>query len=196
MLLAVWTAGRRSLRFGELEKLMSEAGPKAKKAEMNSKFVQLEIRDDDSLMKACDLLHDARCDVSSAALDRNVGRWTALFQRECFEDPDLMQAEPRLFIFTKHAFPFVLSELSLCDVASCEIQDRAHIGTYMFNECRLNGRTYELFFCEDMKIILKFQDKPRGQLCDLNLLEEKGSFFTLRNPFKRTSRRTTGSSAP
>jgi len=152
---------------------------------MNSKFVQLEIRDHDSLMKACDLLHDARCDVSTIALDRSAGSWTALFRREFFEDPELMQAEPRLFILTKHTFPLVSSQLTLHDFTSYEIEDRSHIGTYMFNECRLIGDTYHLWFCEDMRIILRFRDKPHGELRDLNLLGEKGSFFTFRNLFKR-----------
>lgn len=152
---------------------------------MNNGFVQIEISDHGSLMKACDLLHDAQCDISSITFNADLGSWKATFKREFFEDPTLMQHEPRLFIFTKHTFPLITSQLSLDGVTACKIEDKADIGTYMFNECRLNDQAYVLWFCEDMKITLTFAGTPRGQLRDLNRLEEKVSYFTFRNPFRK-----------
>jgi hypothetical protein len=152
---------------------------------MNEYFVHIEIMGHDSLMKACDLLHDARCDISILEVDRNIGSLRAFFEREFFEDLSLLHSEPRLFIFTKHTFPFISSQLTLQDVVSYEIEDESQIGTYTFNECRLNDDAYELYFCEKLKIILRFKDKPRGELCDLNLSAKKGSFYTIKNPFRK-----------
>jgi hypothetical protein len=151
---------------------------------MNTKFVQIEIGDHDSLMKACDLLHDARCDLSALKQDQGIGSWKASFEREFLEDPDLIHSARRLFIFTKYTFPLISSRLTLQDVAFYEIEDRSKIGTYIFDECRLNGDVYEFRFCEDMRMIFRFHDEPHGELRDMDLLPKKGTFFTFRNPFQ------------
>ncbi len=155
---------------------------------MDNKFVQLEITDQDSLIKACDLLHDARCDSSTVEMDLTKGFWTISFEREFFENPNLMQTKLCFFILTKHFFPLITSKLTFYNVLSYQIEDKSHIGKYMFNKCQIKDDIYELSFCEDMRMLLKFKNKPSGELRDLHLLQKKGSFFTFRNPFKRNDR--------
>jgi hypothetical protein len=152
---------------------------------MNDKLVQIEIGDHESLMKACDLLHDARFDLAGLEMDQEAGSWNASFEREYFEDAGLLLSRRRLLVFTKYTFPFVMSRLVLREVASCGIEDKSRIGTYTFNECRLKDKAYELVFCEDMKMTIQFKDRPCGELRDLSLLSKKGAFLALGSPFWR-----------
>ncbi len=152
---------------------------------MTDKLVKIEIRDHESLMEACDLLHDAQCDVSGLEVDQTAGCWEAPFEREFFEDPNLIQSRRSLLLFTRYTFPLVSSHLTLRNVATYEIRDRSRIGTYTFDECCLRGDTYELLFCEDMEMVLRFRDKPCGELRDLSLLSRKGSLFGFRTPFRK-----------
>jgi hypothetical protein len=165
------------------EKQMGRGKPRL--YQMNSGFVHIEIRDHDSFMEACDLLHDAGFDLSALEVDTNIGSWKASFEREFFEEPSLMRSESRLIVFTKRTFPLISSQLTLQDVASYEIKDQSGIGRYSFNVCHFNGSAYELWFCENMRMIVRFKDKPHGELRDLNLLAKEGSFFALRNPFTK-----------
>ncbi len=151
--------------------------------DMSGKFVRLDIKDRASLMEACELLHDARCCLSTVEFDRNVGSWKASFDREFLEDPDLIESQPRLLIFAKRTYPFVSSEFVLKGLASYDLADNADIGTYTFNVCRIIGSSYEFWFNEGMKMILRFKDKPRGELRDLKVLPTKGSCYVFRNPF-------------
>jgi hypothetical protein len=155
---------------------------------MNDKLIQIEITDHESLMNACDLLHDARFDLAGLEMDREAGSWNASFEREYFEDASLLQSRRRLLLFTKYTFPLVMSKLVLREVASCGIEDKSRIGTYTFNECRLKDKAYELVFCEDMKMTIRFKDRPYGELRDLSLLSKKGSFLALGSPFWRALR--------
>lgn len=152
---------------------------------MNDNLVRIEIRDNDSLLEACDILHDARFDLSTLHVDEEGGVWNGRFEREFFEDPGLMNYQPKLFIFDKATFPLADSELTLNGIKSYSIEDKSRIGIYHFNECEITGEVVTLLFCEDMKMILTFQDKPQGRLVDHKLLDKMGSFYLFRNPFRR-----------
>jgi len=54
---------------------------------MNDNLVTINISDDKSLLEACDILHDARCDLSTLQVDETNGAWKARFERLFFEDP-------------------------------------------------------------------------------------------------------------
>ena len=155
---------------------------------MEHNLAKIEISDDKSLHEACDLLHDARCDLSTLDVDKEQGTWLAKFQREFFEDPALMTHKRRFFFFTKSSFPLAETELRLEGIIGYEILDKSHIGVYVFNECQKSNNLCRLLFCEDMEMIITFENKPRGSLTDLRLLDEQGSYYSLRNPFKRPHR--------
>ena len=74
---------------------------------MTQQFVKISIMDQSSLMKVCDLLHDARCNLSNVEVDLNLGEWKALFEREFFDDPELIKNEPRFFFLSKQTFPLI-----------------------------------------------------------------------------------------
>lgn len=148
-------------------------------------LVDIKITNEKSLLNACDLLHDARCDLSSVNFDQAKGTWRATFTREFFEDPNLMQAKKVLFIFTRHTFPLAESVLELVGVTSQKIEDRSQIGTFMFNECQLVKGAYHLVFCEDMEITLVFRQQPAGRLRDLRLLDRMGTYLSFGNRFRR-----------
>ncbi len=158
---------------------------------MNSNFVKIEISDDKSLLHACDLLHDASCDISNYKFEEKTGLWQAVFEREFLEDPDLLTSKPKFIIFAKHLSPLAESILILKRVKSCNIIDKSHIGTYMFNECQVQAEEYRFLFCEDMEMIITFEDKPQGMLIDKKLLNKTISMYSLRNPFRRYKKPTT-----
>ena len=151
---------------------------------MSQKLVTIEISDQASLLQACDILHDARFDFSQAKFDGQSGTWRAVFIREFFEDPSLMQ-EHRTFIFARFTFPMAECVLELSEVSGYEVQDRSKIGIFTFNECRPDGDSYRFDFCENMDISFRFHNKPNGRLSDMRLLEEQGSMWAFRNPFRR-----------
>ena len=155
------------------------------KLKMNKNLVRIDIRDNESLLEACDILHDARCDISTLQVDENAGTWKARFEREFFEDPALMKYEPKLFVFNKATFLLADSELTLTGVKSYKIEDKSKIGIYTFSEVKIADGLATFFFCEAMEMVLTFQDTPQGSLVDHKLLDKEGSFHFFRNPFQR-----------
>lgn len=151
---------------------------------MSQKLVTIEISDQATLLKACDLLHDARFDLSQAEFDSQSGTWRAFFIREFFEDPNLRRDHP-IFIFTRITFPMAECVLELSGVSGYEVQDRSMIGTFTFNECRLDGTCYRFDFCENMDLSFHFDGKPGGKFKDLKPLDEQGAMWAFRNPFRR-----------
>lgn len=151
---------------------------------MNKNLVNIQIEDEKSLLEACDLLHDARCDLSTLEVNESEGTWCVKFEREFFEDPTLMKSAPFLFIFTKYTFPHVESQLKLKGIKNYKIIDKSNIGTYTFNECQRHNKVYKLLFCENMEMEITFGEHPSGQLNDLTLLNKEGSYTSFRNPFR------------
>ncbi len=145
---------------------------------MNTNLVTIDITDAASLLDACDILHDSRCDLSTLHVDLDAGVWRARFEREFFEDPDVMTHERKLLFFVKSTFPMAETELTLTGVKSYRIEDNAGIEIFMFNECQIESNVATLLFCEDMKMILEFENTPSGKLVDLRLLEKTGSMWT------------------
>jgi hypothetical protein len=145
---------------------------------MNGHLVTIDITDEASLLNACDILHDSRCDLSTLHVDLSRGTWNAKFEREFFEDPDAMKHERKLLFFIKTTFPMAETELTLTGLKSYRIEDNADIGIFMFNECQINGSIATLLFCENMKMILEFESKPQGKLIDVKLLDKTGSMYT------------------
>ena len=152
---------------------------------MNNNLVKIDIVDDKSLLKACDILHDGYCDFSTVKYDENAGTWRAIFEREFFEDTQLMSYEPKLLFFHKVTFPMVISEFTLEGIKTYKIEDRSKIQIYSFNECRVKNNIYTFFFNEGMEINITFKDIPKGKLIDQELLDKKGSYYELRSPFKK-----------
>jgi hypothetical protein len=153
-------------------------------AETNPNLVTIEISDESSLLKACDILHDARLDLGEAKPNVETGIWKGIFIREFLEDASLMFERPGI-LFATVTFPMAESVLELAGVTGWDVRDRSHIGRYTFSECQPAGGKYRLLFCEDMEILLTFREKPSGRLRDIRLLDERGSFSAIRNPFRR-----------
>ncbi|MFH1905420.1 MAG: hypothetical protein ABIK53_07870 [bacterium] len=97
---------------------------------MNNNLVKINIVDDESLLKACDILHDGYCDLSKIKYNEANGTWKAVFKREFFEDIKLMNFEPKLLFFNKVTFPMVKSELTLEGIKTYKIEDRSNIQIY------------------------------------------------------------------
>jgi hypothetical protein len=144
---------------------------------MSDQLVSLEISDESSLLRACDLLHDSKFDLSAMHFDPGQGTWRATFVREFFEDPALIESCPAFLVFTRYTFPLAESVLSLEGVSSCEVIDRGQIETFTFNECRCRDLAYRFFFVEDLEIRVCFGASLRGNLRDLRLLDERGSML-------------------
>jgi hypothetical protein len=151
---------------------------------MNNNLVKIDIVNNESFLEACDILHDGYCDLTTVKYDKINGTCKAVFEREFLEDSELMTFEPKLLLFYKVSFPMAKSELSLEGIATFKIEDKDNIQNYSFNECHIKDKTCTFFFNEGMRIILVFKSMPRGSLRDLELLNEKGSFYKFRNPFK------------
>jgi len=146
---------------------------------MNTNLVTIDITDELSLLQAFDILHDARCDLSTIQMDRTRGVWKARFEREFFEDQKLMTHKRKFFLFTKTTFPLADAELTLRDVKFYQIEDNAKIEIFTFNECQIKKNIATLYFCENMKMTLAFNDKPKGKLVDLRLLNKTGSMYKI-----------------
>jgi len=145
---------------------------------MNENLVTIDIIDNVSLLEACDILHDARCDLSTLHVDLKNSIFKVRFEREFLEDPKVMTHERKLFVFTKTTFPFAEMELTLTGFKNYRIENNARIEIFTFNECHIDHKIVTLQFCEDMKIILEFDGELRGNLIDLKLLDKMGSMYT------------------
>ena len=155
---------------------------------MNNKL-DINITDDKSLINACDYLHDASFDLDMIEYDKKNGICKLKFEREYFENESLRTYKPKLLFFQKVFYPLISSEMILESIKSLNIHDTAKIGIFTFNECQVKQSKYQLQFCENMEISLEFKDKPIGSLKDLELLNKKGSFWSLKNPFSKTKER-------
>ncbi len=152
---------------------------------MNNNLAKIDIVDDKSLLNACDILHDGYFDLSTVKYDENAGTWRASFEREFFEDSELMTFKPKLLFFHKVSFPMALSDLSLGGIKTYRIEDKSNIQIYSFNECRIKNEIYKFYFNEDLELTFTFEDPPKGSLTDQKLLDKKGSLYKWKNPFKK-----------
>jgi hypothetical protein len=143
---------------------------------VSTQLCNIEIVDETSLFKACDLLHDARCDLSKVTFDESTKKASLVFEREFFEEASLIKSERRFL--TRYSFPLAESVLELCGIPNFEAHDTQGIGIYMFNEIRKNGSVYNLVFCENMSISISFIDQPKGKLNDIRLLPKEGKLFS------------------
>jgi hypothetical protein len=142
---------------------------------MDEKFLDIAIQDDESLLTACDYLHDSVLDLSKVQYNEAEGTWQAPFEREFLEDPSKIERKRKCLIFSKVSFPVVHSVLTLEGVKTCRVEDKSKIQRYMFNECRVKDGMYRFVFCENMTIYITFSEKPAGNLKDQHFLEEKKS---------------------
>lgn len=155
---------------------------------MQNNLVKIDIVGDESLLKACDLLHDGHCDLSTMEYDEKQGTLKATFEREFFENPALAVLEPKYFFLLKVIFPLASTELFLEGIKTYRIHEKSNIQLYSFNECEIKNSTYTFHFNEDMRIDFTFKDKPKGTLVDKALLNKKGYFYKFKNPFKKYHR--------
>lgn len=151
---------------------------------MKDRLVHIDITDDGSLLEVCDILHDAQCDLSTLEYKEQADTLKIIFKRH-FEEPSLMTREPKFLFFEKIIFPLTLSKLSLKGVKDFKVEDKSNISIYTFNECEIKGDDYHFLFCEDMKMVIRFEGAPSGSLFDEKLLDEKGVVYSLRNPFSK-----------
>jgi hypothetical protein len=155
----------------------------------NNKLIYMEINNEESLLNACDLLHDAYFDLSTMTYNNRERKWLGKFKREFFENPDLIQSRRKFLFFTEHTFPMADTFLSLEQVAKIRINDRARIEIFTFNECRRENGKYVLYFNEAMEMEIKFDGTPRGYLKDTKLLDERGSFLAFGKRIQINTRR-------
>jgi hypothetical protein len=160
------------------------AGDPAGCRKMNPNLVTIDICDETSLLKACDILHDARFDPVNARFDAQTATWTAVFSREFLEDPSLVSKRPGILLTTL-TYPMAESIVELRGITSFDTVDRSRIGIYTFDECRVRRGKCRFLFCESMEILVTFREKPSGTLRDIGLLVEHGSCCVWRNPFRR-----------
>lgn len=151
---------------------------------MKTPLITININDGESLLEACELLHDARIDLSTICHDEQNETWCGTFERGFFEEPSLMTRKRRFLIFEKVLFPLVESKLTLSGVKRIDIHDASQIGIYMFNECKLDNGVATLIFCEDLEMEITFSDKPHGALIDQKALDKQGVIWIIRNPFR------------
>ncbi len=144
---------------------------------MTDKLTTVQIHDQATLTEACDLLHDASFDLSSAQFDRDACEWRGVFHRE-LHDRELIKKTSRrvLLLFRRYKIPLVESELRLSGVRDVEVSDRSRIGNYTLNKVSSKGDRLRLIFCEDMEIALYLRkgsrNRPAGKLTDSRLLGE------------------------
>jgi hypothetical protein len=150
---------------------------------MNEKFILINIENNETLLGACDVLHDAYLDISKIQYKENEGTWEAPFEREFLEDPLKIKYQRKYLIFNKVSFPVVHSVLSLRNIKTYKLEDKSRLQKYTFNECQIKNDIYRFDFCEDMIIYFTFNIKPMGNLKDQYFLEEKKSFLTIGKPF-------------
>ncbi|KPL07456.1 hypothetical protein AMJ85_09480 [candidate division BRC1 bacterium SM23_51] len=147
----------------------------------------VEITDELSFYEACDILHDARFDLARTVYLPEEKRWTAIFSREYFEGKGAVEEDRKFLIFRHYTFPLVESVLTLHSVCDLKVKDRAGINEFTFNEVAKIKDHYDLLFCENLRIRLRFDDEPRGELKDTRFLERQGGFWTLGKYFRPES---------
>ncbi len=148
---------------------------------MTSNLVSIQIVDEKTLLDACDLLHDSKFDLTKSTYDSKARIWKGTFKREFFEDPTLMTSKRKFIFLTKHIFPMAEASLTIKNVESINVVDKADIEEFTFNECQPEKNAYRLIFCEDMEIELNINGRPNGKFKDIQVLEEKGSLVTFRD---------------
>ena len=145
---------------------------------MENNLVTIDITDNESLLDACDILHDAYCDLSTLHQDITNGVWKVRFEREFTENPNVMTHERKFIFFIKSTFPITDPELTLTGVKNCRIENKVLTDKLTFNECQIKTGVATLLFCEGIKIIVEFEESPQGKLVDLGLLEKTRTMWT------------------
>lgn len=136
-----------------------------------------EICDEASLLRVCDVLHDASFNLELACFDAATGAWRGPFIRPFLENRDLI-SERRGLLWTKVTFPLVACSLELDGITHFEVVDGSRIGTFTFIDGTAKAGEYRLRFAKDMEIRMGFLSTPHGRLKDIEILEgQTGSFF-------------------
>ncbi len=155
---------------------------------MNLKLDKI-IGNDKSLFEACDYLHDASFDLDLLEYDKEKGLCKFKFEREYFEDENLIKYQPKLLFFIETSFPIIVSELVLENIKTLSIQDGSKIGRFTFNECKIKKSQYVFEFCEDMEIYIEFNENPKGYIKDKNILNKQHSYWSIRSLFSKNKNR-------
>jgi hypothetical protein len=151
---------------------------------MNEKFLTINIKNDETLLEACDVLHDGCLDISKIKYNEAAGTWEAKFERDFLEDPSKIKYKRKYLIFNKVSFPIVHSVLYLKGIKTYKIEDRSQIQNFTFNECQIKNSSYKFVFCENMTIHFTFNQEPKGTLDDQSFSKEGRFFLTIGKPFK------------
>lgn len=146
---------------------------------MKRDLLTIQIDDDQSLLRACDFLHDSLMDVASIKYDQADGTWTSTFEREYLEDPQQIRCVRRFGIFYKYTFPVTHCEFTLKGIRDCRIKGNPGKGLLTFIACEIKDSTYELSFCESMVILFRFEERPIGILKDHYFLEKEKTISSL-----------------
>ncbi|MDH4227987.1 MAG: hypothetical protein OEV59_09625 [Deltaproteobacteria bacterium] len=148
------------------------------------KMITIEINDESALYKAFDILHDARFCLPKAVYNQNDGTWSAVFEREYFEQEGAVRQDKKFLFFRRYTFPLVECTVVLRNLCDLQVKDKSNIENYMFNEIQKHKDGYSLVFCEGMEIDLKFNNEPFGRLQDMRVLEKEGSIWSWGRMFK------------
>lgn len=142
-------------------------------------LVNIKIIDEESIIKACDLLHDSILNINEVKYDQNKNVWKAKFKREFLEDPRLIKIERKFLWYKKYTFPFCESILTLNNIKEYKYIDKAKINGYYFNGCKKDKKTnkFIFYFCEDLFMYFEFFNLPEGSLKDIKILNDYSSIW-------------------
>ncbi len=153
---------------------------------MSVNLKTINIDNNETLLLACDYLHDSSFDISSLSHDKEHQTCSMIFKREFSADPSLIQRKPFFFFFEKVFYPLVESVLTINGVKSVEITDKARIGTYTFNKYSNQGDKFTFEFCENMQIDIILESQPHGSMVDQKFLNKYSRIHTFQ--FRKFSR--------
>jgi hypothetical protein len=128
-------------------------------------MIEIQINDEVSLFKACDLLHDAELIVPESTI--GTGTFKAYFKRLYLEDESLIHKRSVIPGIRIISYPLVKCVLSFEGVKT--LTKRNKIDMDIFNEVRKQPDGYHFVFSA-ISWIINFHDIPKGYLKDLEFI--------------------------
>jgi hypothetical protein len=116
--------------------------------------------------------------MTSNMLSENGSVWTAIFEREYFEETRLISSQRKFLNFRKIVFPLIETTITLKGIRKIDNFRLDDDFDYMFNDVSYDekGNVYRFLFCENYSFEMGFDNLPSGNMKDMETIDKKGSF--------------------
>ncbi len=136
-----------------------------------SDVLNVRVSSVEELAAECARFHDFPFELEAQSFDAAQRTWTGYFLRGS-SDPARVVTTRRPWLVKVTEFPVVEVRVTIHGVVNAEIQDRAQIGTYTFQQVQPTGAGCRFEFHQDCDIYIDVDGPFEARICDVRELTD------------------------